>query len=131
MAERLRLMGEVFLPRADWVLSGSLEGWGNAIVQNFDLVVFVVTPKELRLQRLRGREARHFGADAVAPGGWRHPATEEFIAWASHYDEDDGESRSLAKHQAWLATLPCPVLRLDGSQPLPTLVEEVCGAIGG
>lgn len=130
MADRLRLMGEIFLPRADWILSGSLEGWGNPIVQNFDLVVFLVTPRELRLQRLRDREARHFGADAVAPGGWRHPATEEFVEWASHYDEVDGESRSLTKHQAWLATLPCPVLRLDGSRPLPELVAEVRGAIG-
>jgi hypothetical protein len=35
-------------------------------------VVFVVTPRAIRLQRLRAREAMRFGADAVAPGGWRH-----------------------------------------------------------
>jgi len=40
-------------------------------------------------------------------------------------------SRNLAKHQAWLAALACPVLRLDGSRPLPELVAEVRGAIGG
>jgi adenylate kinase family enzyme len=123
IAERLRLMREIFLPRADWVLSGSVAGWGNPIVPYFDLVVFLTTSTALRLQRLRAREATHFGADAVAPGGWRNKACEEFIEWASHYD-DDRESLNLAKHQAWLATLPCPVLRLDGSRPLPELVAE-------
>jgi adenylate kinase family enzyme len=127
--ERLRLMREVFLPRADWVLSGSLENWGDPIVSHFDLVVFLYTPWEIRLQRLRAREARHFGADAVAPGGWRHQETEEFIEWASHYDVGDREGRSLAKQEAWLATLSCPVLRFDGSRPLPELVAEACGAI--
>jgi hypothetical protein len=37
----------------------------------------------------------------------------------------------LAKHQAWLAALPCPVLRLDGTRPLPELVAEVRAAIDG
>jgi hypothetical protein len=74
---------------------------------------------------LRAREAAHFGADAVAPGGWRNAACEEFIEWASRYDHGDREGRSLAKHQAWLATLPCPVLRLDGSRPLSELVTEI------
>ena len=33
--------------------------------------------------------------------------------------------------QAWLAGLPCRVLRLDGTRPLPDLVKEVCAAIKG
>ena len=129
--ERLRLMREVFLPRADWVLSGSLANWGDAIIPAFDLVVFLTTPREIRLQRLRAREATRFGADAVTPGGWRHQETEAFIAWASHYEDGDREGRGLARHRAWLAALPCPVLRLDGSRPLPELVAEVPGAIDG
>jgi hypothetical protein len=122
-------MREMFLPRADWVLSGSLVEWGDAIVPSFDLVVFLSTPTEIRLQRLRAREAAHFGADAVAPGGWRHQDTEGFIEWASQYDEGNREGRSLAMHQAWLAALPCPVLRLDGSRPLAELVAEIRAAL--
>ena len=131
IGERLRLMREIFLPRADWVLSGSLEGWGNPVIPQFDLVVFLATPKEIRLHRLRDREARHFGADAVAPGGWRHKETEEFVEWASHYEDGDREGRSLVRHQAWLAALPCPVLRLDGSRPLPELVAACVAELGG
>jgi adenylate kinase family enzyme len=114
IAERLALMREVFLPRADWVLSGSLVSWGDAIISHFDLVVFLAAPTEVRLRRLRAREATHFGADAIGPGGWRHQETHDFIEWASHYDEGDREGRGLAKHQAWLATLPCPVLTARG-----------------
>jgi adenylate kinase family enzyme len=124
-ADRLRLMDEMFLPRVDWVLSGSVGGWGNPIISHFDLVVFLTTLTELRIQRLRAREAAHFGTDAVAPGGWRNAVCEEFVEWASRYDEGDREGRSLPRHEAWLATLPCPVLRLDGSRPLPELVGEI------
>ena len=127
--ERLRLMREVFLPRADWVLSGTISGWGDEIILRFDLVVFLTTPHDLRIQRLRAREAVHFGADAVAPGGWRHEETEAFIDWASHYEDGTREGRSLAKQLTWLERLPCPVLRLDGSRPLSELVAEVCAAL--
>ena len=128
-AERLRLMREVFLPRADWVLSGDISGWGDEIIRQFDLEVFLTTPHDLRIQRLRAREAVHFGADAVAPGGWRHAETEAFIDWASHYEDGTREGRSLAKQQAWLERLPCPVLRLDGSRSRPELVADVCAAL--
>jgi adenylate kinase family enzyme len=128
--DRLRLMHEMFLPRADWILSGGLDGWGNAVVMNFDLVIFLTTPRDIRMQRLRAREATHFGADVVAPGGWRHEETESFIDWASHYEDGTREGRSLARHEDWLATLPCPVLRLDGTRPIADLVGEVRRAIG-
>jgi hypothetical protein len=52
------------------------------------------------------------------------------IEWASHYDAGDREGRSLTRHQQWVAALPCPVLRLDGSQPLPELVAEVRMTLG-
>jgi adenylate kinase family enzyme len=71
--DRLRLMHEVFLPRADWVLSGGVDGWGNPLVPLFDLVIFLQVPGEVRIARLRDREARHFGADAVASGGTPRP----------------------------------------------------------
>jgi adenylate kinase family enzyme len=128
-AERLRLMQEVFLPRADWVLSGSLEGWGDDIIPRFDLVIFLSTLREIRLQRLRAREATHFGSDALAHGGWRHHDTEDFVEWASHYEDGDPEGRRLAKHSAWLALLPCPVLRLNGLRPLPELVAACLAAL--
>jgi hypothetical protein len=128
-ADRLRLMREMFLPRLDWVLSGTVTGWGEELVPLFDLVVFVTAPREIRLKRLRAREAAHFGADAVIPGGWRHDETESFVEWASHYEAGDREGRSLVKDEAWLANRPCPVARVDGSHPLAELVEQLCSEV--
>ena len=129
-AERLRLMKEMFLPRAQWVLSGSLQGWGDPIISHFDLVVFLYVAKDLRLQRLRAREATRFGAEAIAPGGWHHQETEDFVEWASRYDEGDTVSRTLEKHRAWLGSLPCPVIELDSASPLSELVTQVVARIG-
>jgi adenylate kinase family enzyme len=128
VADRLRLMREVFLDRQDWVLSGSLDGWGDPVIPFLDLVVFVYAPTAIRLDRLRERESRRFGSDAVAGGGAMHKEVEEFIEWASHYDDGTREGRNLARHRTWLAALPCRVLRLDGTGPLPELVSEICRA---
>ncbi|MBI1211996.1 MAG: AAA family ATPase [Alphaproteobacteria bacterium] len=122
--DRLRLMRELFLERDGWVLSGSLGDWANSITPYFDLVIYLYVVPEIRLQRLREREAKHFGEDAVAPGGWRHQETEEFIEWASHYELSDREGRNSRRHQEWLAQLSCPVLRLNGAQLLAALVGE-------
>ncbi len=129
VADRLRLMLEMFLERPDWVLSGSLDGWGDPIVPFFDLVIFLYVPTSIRLERLRARESQRLGADAVAPGGSMHQKAEEFFEWASHYDDGTREERNLARHQAWLATLPCHVLRLDGIRPIQELLDEVRCAI--
>ena len=129
-ADRLRLMREMFLPRSDWVLSGSAESWADSLIAYFDLVVFLRVPTDVRLERLREREARHFGTASVAPGGWRHPETEDFVEWASHYDDGTREGRSLKRHLAWIATLPCPVLWLDGTRPIAELVNEVVSGLG-
>jgi len=129
VADRLRLMLEMFLDGPDWVLSGSFGGWGDPIIPLLDLVVFLYVPTAIRIQRLRTREAQRFGPEAVAPGGSMHQQAEEFIEWASHYDDGTQEGRNLARHQAWLAKLPCRVLRLDGTRQLQELVKQGCLAI--
>jgi hypothetical protein len=57
-------------------------------------------------------------------------SSEEFIEWASHYDDGSREGRNRRRHEAWLARLPCPVLRLDGTRPTAALVDEVARALG-
>ena len=123
--DRVRLMRELFLPRSAWVLSGSLDGWGDGLVLHFDLVVFVATPTIERLARLLAREERRYGSLAVAPGGARHEDVASFLAWASRYDDGSGAGRSRARHELWLAGLACPVVRVDGSRPVADLVAQV------
>lgn len=122
--ERLQLMEELFLPRTAWVLSGSLVGWGEALVPLFDVVIFVTLEPSLRLDRLRERERRRYGS-RIEAGGDRESAFVDFLDWAAGYDDPGFDGRRRVAHERWLATLPCPVLRIDGSEPMAKLVSTV------
>ena len=139
--ERISLLNAAFSQASEsgWVLSGALNRWGDSLVPCFGLVVFVETPTELRIQRIRERESKRFGA-AIAVGGPRHAEHEAFIAWAEGYEggaypptESYGfaiVTRNRANHEAWLRQLPCPVLRVDGARPVEVLVDQVMNALG-
>ena len=89
---------------AGGVVSGSIVGWGGALEDSFDLIVFVTLDTAARLERLRARELERFGH-----------VNETFLAWAARYDDDDlAEGRSRKLHEAWLADRP-NVMRLDGA----------------
>ncbi len=108
-----------------WVLSGSLCGWGDLLIPRFELVVFCAVPAETRLARLRARERERYGADAIAPGGRLHAKCEAFLAWAASYEGGSPVERSRAMHEAWLAALPCPVVRLEDADDVATRLRRV------
>lgn len=109
----------------DWVLSGSLCGWGDPLIRRFELVVFLFVVQEVRLARLRHREHEKFGEAALAPGGRQHANHVAFLEWAAAYDEGGVDMRSLARHRLWLDTLPCPVARFEEEMPVTDLLERV------
>jgi adenylate kinase family enzyme len=109
---------------AGCVVSGSLDDWGDRLVPQLRLVTFLRVPTDVRIARLKAREAQRFGA-AIEPGGERYEEYQAFIAWAAEYESGALPGRNLRRHEAWLADLPCPVLRLDGTQPTNVLVDAV------
>src|SRR3954469_22593702 len=46
--ERLRLISKATTSSHPWVLSGSITGWGDALIPSFDLVVFLYVKSEDR-----------------------------------------------------------------------------------
>ena len=112
-AERLALMEAAMRGRPGWVISGSLMGWGDGLIPRFELVVFLRVPSEARMARLAARERERYGA-AIDPGGPMRAAHLEFMAWAGAYDTPGFPGRSLERHRAWLAALPCPVVEIEG-----------------
>lgn len=124
-AERQTLLAADLEQHDSWTLSGSLSGWGDPFIPLFDLVVFLWIPPEIRLARLREREVRLFGAEALAPGGRMHEIHTKFMAWAAGYDTGDASMRSRARHEQWLQTIPCPVVRLEGAGTVEEHVAEV------
>jgi adenylate kinase family enzyme len=118
VADRLALLRDAIRESPAWVLSGSLCGWGDPLIPEFELVVFLVVPAAIRLARLEAREVERYGVEAIAPGGTHHDHYREFVEWSERYDGAGLEQRSRALHEAWLAALPCPVLRLEGDLSL-------------
>lgn len=113
------------------VLSGSLCGWGDPFIPEFDLVVFLVVPTDVRLTRLRARELGRYGPDALAPGGALHREHVEFITWAERYDTGGPDMRSRTFHEAWLASLPAPTIRLEGDRPVDQQLKRIQVALHG
>lgn len=128
MPERLDRLGAALDDQVGWVLSGSLDGWGDALIPRIGLDIFLRVPTAIRMARLRAREAARFGA-RIAPGGDMHAGSVAFLAWAESYEDGEVDRRSLARHGAWLAALPCPVLRLDGTRPTEALLELVLASL--
>jgi hypothetical protein len=119
-ADRVALMGQLFLPREGWVLSGSMLGWGDAVVARCDAVVFLTLDPTERLRRIDARE-RVRQEDRVVD----EVARAAFFEWARGYDDPAFEGRSRVLHERWLASLDCPVLRLDSAFPREILRDEV------
>lgn len=124
-ADRQALLGTALARHEGWVLSGSLCGWGDMFISLFDLVVFLWVPPAVRLARLAARERRRFGEVALAPGGVMYAHHTAFMAWAAAYDDGGLELRSRQLHEQWLQALPCPVLRLEGTQALEESLAQI------
>jgi len=114
--QRIKLLKKDLEKHRDWVLSGSLCGWGDFAIPMFTFAVFLWIPQEIRLSRLREREMERFGQEALAPGGWFHENHIGFMEWAAQYDAAGLDMRSRALHEEWMKNLPCRLVRFE--QPL-------------
>ena len=109
------------------VISGSLTGWGDIFIPLFQLLIYVHTQTEVRLQRLHERELQRF-ENRILPGGDMAEEHQKFLLWASQYDNGGLDMRSAQHHAEWLKFIRCPIICLDGSLQVEdniALLEEV------
>jgi len=125
--ECLKMMDEDLSKNDEWVLSGSIANWGNILVPYFDLVIFVYVPPEIRLERLKKREYERYGNEIIE-GGNRYKECQDFLSWASAYDDGTRNGRSLARHEKWLKNINCPTQRITNID-LAASVEAVMQTI--
>jgi adenylate kinase family enzyme len=122
--ERQELLKADLKKHNNWILSGSLCGWGDFFIPYFDLVIYLWIPKELRMKRLKAREKQRYG-ELIEVDGIMHKQHKEFIDWAALYDGGDLTIRSKELHEKWISELPCKILRLEGIFELEEKVEKV------
>ena len=76
---------------------------------NYDLVVYLDAPLDIRMKRIRQRAIDKFG-DRVLPGGDMFEQEEKFFAFT--------QNRTSDKIEDWLRTLSHKVIRLDGTKSI-------------
>lgn len=124
--QRVEMIGEHTAQVPNWLLSGSLCSWGEALIPSFSHALFLRLDDEERMRRLRQREAQRYG-ERIEPGGDMHAQSQAFLEWAAGYEQGDLQTRSLRMHEAWIERqLTCPLLRLDSTHETPAqLVDQV------
>lgn len=110
-----------------FVMSGPMWSIRKAFEPLFDMAVFMTAPAEIRAERLRARSISRWG-DRVLPGGDMYETNDayrDYLACASRYDKDIRPDSCMAQHEQWVAELPCPVLRVDGTREISENAERV------
>ena len=120
LEERTELLQSALSTCCNFVISGSMWDWGAPFIPFFDLAVFITAPTDIRIRRLERREYEKYG-ERILSNGDMFDNHRKFIEWAKTYDTNNPD-RSLNLHEQWIATLPCPILRIDGTV---SIVENV------
>ena len=128
MPERVELMQQVFLPRRDWILSGSIDSWSVGIAERFTLAVFLEMETQPRVERLRRREEHRMRLAEVLDGPEREDI-EAFLEWAAGYDDGLLAGRNRMRHEAWAEQLDCPVLRTSANETVAMIVDRIMGEL--
>ena len=86
------------------------------INEKFDLVVYLDVPKDIRMKRIRQRAFDKFG-ERVLVGGDMYEQEEAFFKMVSGRDD--------TAIKAWLDTLSCKVIILDGTKPIENNIQII------
>jgi len=122
--EYVRLMEEAIESNPDCVISGWLGRSGDVLISRFQLIVWLRTPTELRIRRLKARELANFG-ERILLGGDMYETHQSFLDYAGQYDDGGMDIRSYARQKEWLERAACPVLELDGCRTTESLAADV------
>ena len=112
--ERL-LLDEV--RRDDCFVFAAVRGnYGEKVLSYYKAAVLVEVPRDVRLQRVKDRSFRKFGA-RMLPGGDLYESEKRFYDLIAARPEDYAAR--------WLDTVDIPVLRVDGTKPVGENVDLI------
>ena len=105
-----------------FVLSAVNCDFGEAINATYGCAVYIQAPLCVRLARIQQRSARQFGS-RVLEGGDMYGQEQRFYSFVA--------SRTMEPAEAWLRGLDCPVIRVDGTQPVEDNAKMLKTRIAG
>ena len=122
--QRIELLKNTLGNHDSWVLSGSMLNWGDFLRPELVLIIYKYVPKEIRLERLKRREAKRYG-NRIEPGNDMYPLHLEFLEWAAGYETGGMEMRSKMSEEAWMHPAACKILRLETEIPMEEELKRV------
>lgn len=112
--ERVELLMSAISKHSHFVMSGSMWSIRKAFEPLIDLAVFMTAPTAIKMERLHAREFAAFG-ERILAGGDMYEQNIKFLGEAERYDTGESPQVCLKQHEQWAAELPCPVLRVGGT----------------
>ena len=122
--ERQQMLLADILKHKNFIVSGSVIGWDEPLLPHLDLAVFVITPADIRIDRLKKREFTNF-SERISEGGDMYDNHLAFIQWAAKYDTGGSDMRSFASHEQWAKNCPCPVVRVNGTDDCQKIAADI------
>lgn len=99
-----------------FVLSAVTGDFGEEISSMYDLAVFMVSPIETRMERIRQREYKKHGY-RIRKGGDMYEQHLKFVDFA--------RSRHLSNIDKWAQTLNCPIIFVDGTKDYRQIAADI------
>ena len=118
--EVIRLLEERISGNNRFIFAAVRGNYGGKLIASLDHIVLMEVPKPIRSRRVRDRSYQKFG-DRILPGGDLY---DQESSWFSLTD-----SRPETYVTAWLETVDCPVIRIDGTLPVEENVNYLVSVL--
>lgn len=123
--DRLSLLMTDLNKYSSWVLSGGAGVWEPAPVVNYSLVIFLYLPPKIRLDRLKYREEKLYGA-RIQSGGDMEIDHKNFMNWTRGYDDGTAVgTNTLPTHLFFVENLSCSILKFNKPISTEDQIEEI------
>ena len=111
-----KLLSDEMKTNKNFILASVKGDYGEDIYSLIQYAILLDVPKNIRLQRVKKRSFQKFG-NRMLSGGDLYEQEENFFHFVESRDENTVEE--------WVKSLKCPVIRIDGTQPIDENTELI------
>ena len=123
--EKISRLKAAIAPYEHFVMAGSMSSFHQAFDDCFSMMVFLYVDPDIRVQRANQRAIQRFG-ERVLEGGDMYESNQDFLRKIRLYETDG--SPNLTEQKAWMKSLSCKKLELDGTEPIEKNAQIIAEA---
>ena len=123
--EKISRLQAAIAPYEHFVMAGSMSSFHQAFDDCFSMMVFLYVDPDIRVKRANERAIQRFG-ERVLEGGDMYESNQDFLRKIRRYESDG--SPNLTEQKAWMESLSCKKLELDGTEPIEKNAQIIAEA---